>query len=102
MLWPLQQFSDTFARLGVEPPRGVLLYGPPGCGKTLWFVPLASTDSWSVHAVKGLSRRTSGWALEKAVRELFGGPATRAVTRCSSDESDALAPRRGQSSPRAP
>src|SRR4029078_11432616 len=33
VLWPLQH-PDTFQRLGVAPPHGVLLYGPPGCGKT--------------------------------------------------------------------
>ena len=32
--WPLQH-ADAFARLGIRPPRGVLLYGPPGCSKTL-------------------------------------------------------------------
>lgn len=32
--WPLQH-ADAFARMGVRPPRGVLLYGPPGCSKTL-------------------------------------------------------------------
>ncbi|EUA22789.1 AAA domain family protein [Mycobacterium xenopi 3993] len=63
---------DTFARLGVEPPRGVLLYGPPGCGKTFLVRALASTGQLSVHAVKG-SELMDKWvgASEKAVRELF-------------------------------
>src|SRR6185436_16637971 len=71
VLWPLQH-PDTFARLGVDPPRGVLLYGPPGCGKTFVVRALASTGRLSVHAVKG-AELMDKWvgSSEKAVRELF-------------------------------
>ena len=71
VLWPLRH-PDSFARLGVDPPRGVLLYGPPGCGKTFLVRALASTGQLSVHAVKG-AELMDKWvgASEKAVRELF-------------------------------
>jgi transitional endoplasmic reticulum ATPase len=97
VLWPLQH-PDTFARLGVEPPRGVLLYGPPGCGKTFIVRALASTGQLSVHAVKG-SELMDKWvgSSEKAVRELFRRARDSAPSLIFLDEVDALAPRRGQS-----
>ena len=97
VLWPLQH-PDTFARLGVEPPRGVLLYGPPGCGKTFVVRALASTGQLSVHAVKG-SELMDKWvgSSEKAVRELFRRARDSAPSLIFLDEIDALAPRRGQS-----
>jgi transitional endoplasmic reticulum ATPase len=97
VLWPLQH-PDTFARLGVDPPRGVLLYGPPGCGKTFVVRALASTGQLSVHAVKG-SELMDKWvgASEKAVRELFRRARDSAPALVFLDEVDALAPRRGQS-----
>lgn len=97
VLWPLQH-PDTFARLGVEPPRGVLLYGPPGCGKTFIVRALASTGQLSVHAVKG-SELMDKWvgSSEKAVRELFRRARDSAPSLVFLDEVDALAPRRGQS-----
>ncbi len=97
VLWPLQH-PDTFARLGVDPPRGVLLYGPPGCGKTFLVRALASTGQTSVHAVKG-SELMDKWvgASEKAVRELFRRARDSAPSLVFLDEVDALAPRRGQS-----
>ncbi|BBZ26502.1 putative conserved ATPase [Mycolicibacterium madagascariense] len=98
VLWPLQH-PDTFARLGVEPPRGVLLYGPPGCGKTFVVRALASSGRLSVHAVKG-AELMDKWvgASEKAVRELFRRARDSAPSLVFLDELDALAPRRGQSS----
>ncbi|OBI47466.1 ATPase [Mycobacterium kyorinense] len=97
VLWPLQH-PDTFARLGVEPPHGVLLYGPPGCGKTFLVRALASTGQLSVHTVKG-SELMDKWvgSSEKAVRELFRRARDSAPSLVFLDELDALAPRRGQS-----
>jgi len=97
VLWPLQH-PDTFARLGVEPPKGVLLYGPPGCGKTFVVRALASSGRLSVHAVKG-AELMDKWvgSSEKAVRELFRRARDSAPSMIFLDEIDALAPRRGQS-----
>ncbi len=97
VLWPLQH-PDTFARLGVDPPRGVLLYGPPGCGKTFVVRALASSGRLSVHAVKG-AELMDKWvgSSEKAVRELFRRARDSAPSLVFLDEIDALAPRRGQS-----
>ncbi|MGK2867292.1 MAG: AAA family ATPase [Mycobacterium sp.] len=97
VLWPLQH-PDTFARLGVQPPRGVLLYGPPGCGKTFVVRALASSGRLSVHAVKG-AELMDKWvgSSEKAVRELFRRARDSAPSLVFLDEIDALAPRRGQS-----
>jgi transitional endoplasmic reticulum ATPase len=97
VLWPLQH-PDTFARLGVEPPRGVLLYGPPGCGKTFVVRALASTGRLSVHAVKG-AELMDKWvgSSERAVRDLFRRARDSAPSLVFLDEIDALAPRRGQS-----
>ncbi|MUL81815.1 MULTISPECIES: AAA family ATPase [unclassified Mycolicibacterium] len=97
VLWPLQH-PDTFQRLGVDPPRGVLLYGPPGCGKTFLVRALASSGRLSVHAVKG-AELMDKWvgSSEKAVRELFARARDSAPSLVFLDEIDALAPRRGQS-----
>ncbi|MFE3446813.1 AAA family ATPase [Nocardia sp. NPDC059180] len=98
VLWPLRH-PDSFARLGIEPPRGVLLYGPPGCGKTYLVRALAGSGQLSVHAVKG-AELMDKWvgSSERAVRELFQRARDSAPSLIFLDEVDALAPRRGQSS----
>ncbi|RMI34364.1 AAA family ATPase [Nocardia stercoris] len=97
VLWPLRH-PDSFARLGIDPPRGVLLYGPPGCGKTFLVRALAGSGQLSVHAVKG-AELMDKWvgSSERAVRELFQRARDSAPSLIFLDEIDALAPRRGQS-----
>ena len=96
VLWPLT-YPDTFARLGVSPPRGVLLYGPPGCGKTYLVKAIAGTGKANVLSVKG-AELLNKWVgeSERAVRELFRRAREAAPTLVFLDELDALAPIRGQ------
>ncbi|GIG58642.1 ATPase [Longispora fulva] len=97
VLWPLT-YPDTFARLGVDAPRGVLLYGPPGCGKTFLVKAIAGTGKANVLSVKG-AELLNKWVgeSERGVRELFRRARDAAPTLIFLDEVDALAPQRGQS-----
>ncbi|OXM72086.1 AAA family ATPase [Amycolatopsis sp. KNN50.9b] len=97
VLWPLR-YPDSFSRLGIAPPRGVLLYGPPGGGKTFLVRALAGTGALNVFVVKG-AELLDKWVgeSERAVRELFRKAADAAPSLVFLDEIDALAPRRGQS-----
>ncbi|KAI0671254.1 AAA family ATPase [Trametes maxima] len=89
--WPLLH-PEAFARLGVRAPRGVLLYGPPGCSKTLLVRACATESGVNFLAVKGpeLLNKYVGES-ERAVREIFSKARGAAPSIIFFDEIDALA-----------
>jgi transitional endoplasmic reticulum ATPase len=93
--WPLRE-PALFARLRLDRPHGILLYGPPGNGKTLIVRALASRSHLNFIPVKGpqLLSKYVGES-ERAVRELFARARQAAPCIVFLDEVDALAPRRG-------
>jgi transitional endoplasmic reticulum ATPase len=95
IVWPLT-YPETFSRLGVEPARGVLLYGPPGCGKTHLVKALANEAQANFFAIRG-AELLSKWVgeSERGVRELFRRARGSAPALVFFDEIDALAPARG-------
>ncbi len=95
--WPLKR-PETFTRLGISPPKGVLIYGPPGAGKTLLARAVATESEANFISVKG-PELLSKWVgeSEKAVREIFRKARTAAPAIIFFDEIDAIAPTRGRS-----
>ncbi len=95
--WPLKH-PDAFKRLGVRPPKGILLYGAPGTGKTLLAKAVANESEANFISVKG-PELLSKWVgeSEKAVREIFKKAQQTSPTIIFFDEIDSLAPRRGMS-----
>ena len=93
--WPLSN-PEGFERLGIKPPRGLLLYGPPGNGKTLIAKAIATESAANFIAIKG-PEVMSKWVgeSEKKLREVFRK--AKQVSPCIVflDELDALAPTRG-------
>ena len=89
--WPLKH-PDTFKRLGIRPPKGTLLYGIPGTGKTLLAKAVASESEANFISVKG-PELLSKWVgeSEKGVREVFRKAKQAAPTVIFFDEIDAIA-----------
>jgi transitional endoplasmic reticulum ATPase len=82
--------------MGIKPPRGILLYGPPGCGKTLLARAVATESEANFISVKG-PEIFSKWVgeSEKAIREVFRKARTAAPAIIFFDELDSIIPRRG-------
>ena len=94
--WPLSH-PKIFKRMGIRPPKGILLYGPPGCGKTLLARAVATETKANFISIKG-PELLSKWVgeSEKAVREVFRIAKTASPCIVFFDEFDSIAPSRGR------
>ncbi len=94
--WPLSH-PKIFERMGIKPPRGILLYGPPGCGKTLLARAVAHESKANFISIKGpeLLSKYVGES-EKAIREIFRKAKMAAPCIIFFDEFDSIAPSRGR------
>jgi len=93
--WPLK-YPESFERMGIKPPKGILLYGPPGCGKTLLAKAVATESEANFISIKG-PEIFSKWVgeSERAIREVFRKARQVAPCVIFLDEIDAIAPIRG-------
>ena len=92
--WPLK-YAELFASAGVRPPKGILLTGPPGCGKTLLAKAIATESKVNFISVKGpaLLSKYVGES-ERGLRDIFRTAKQAAPCIIFFDEIDALAPSR--------
>ncbi|MDD1766506.1 MAG: CDC48 family AAA ATPase, partial [Candidatus Methanomethyliaceae archaeon] len=90
--WPLK-YPERFKRIGIKPPKGILLFGPPGCGKTLLAKAIANESESNFITIKG-PEIFSKWVgeSEKAIREVFRRARTAAPAIIFFDEIDSIAP----------
>ncbi len=93
--WPIKR-PEVFNRMGIKPPKAILLFGPPGCGKTLLARAVATESEANFISIKG-PEIFSKWVgeSEKAIREVFRKGRTAAPSIIFFDELDSIAPRRG-------
>tara|TARA_B110000014_G_scaffold207990_1_gene159098 strand:+ start:82 stop:2226 length:2145 start_codon:yes stop_codon:yes gene_type:complete len=83
---------EKFSKMGIKPPKGALLYGPPGCGKTMLARALATESSGNMILVRG-PEILSKWMgeSEKAIREIFRKAKSASPCVIIFDELDSLA-----------
>lgn len=96
--WPLK-YSDIFKKAGTNPPKGILLYGAPGTGKTLLAKAIANESGVNFISIKGpaLMSKYVGES-EKAIREVFKIAKQASPSIIFFDEIDAVVPKRASSS----
>ncbi len=96
--WPINQ-PEAFTKMGITPPKGVLIFGPPGCGKTLLAKAVANESEANFISVKG-PEILSKWVgeSEKAIREIFKKAKQAAPTIIFMDEIDSISAMRGMES----
>ena len=89
------RYPEVFECLGIDPPKGVLLYGPPGCGKTLIARAIAHETEANFHSVSGpeIIHKFYGES-EAHLRKIFEDAAKQGPSIIFIDEIDAIAPRR--------
>ncbi|MEM0360492.1 MAG: CDC48 family AAA ATPase [Candidatus Diapherotrites archaeon] len=94
--WPLK-YPDAFNEMGIKPPKGILLYGPPGCGKTLIAKAVANESEANFISIKG-PELLSMWVgeSERAVRKIFRKARQAAPVIVFFDEIDSIAGKRGR------
>ena len=91
------RYPELFTRLGVDPPKGVLLHGPPGTGKTRLARAVANESDASFFTINGPEIMGSAYGeSEKALREVFEEAGKEAPSIIFIDEIDSIAPKRGQ------
>src|SRR5437773_1282186 len=93
--WPIKK-PEAFTRVGIRPPKGILLFGPPGCGKTMLARAVATESEANFISIKG-PELFSKWVgeSEKGIREVFKKGRSAAPSIVFFDELDSVAPRRG-------
>ncbi|TCD06893.1 AAA family ATPase [Erythrobacteraceae bacterium CFH 75059] len=91
------RYPELFTRLGVDPPKGVLLHGPPGTGKTRLAQAVANESDASFFTINGPEIMGSGYGeSEKRLREVFDEATKAAPAIIFIDEIDSIAPKRSQ------